>query len=51
MYYYGYDSGYGYGSPVITTNEVAGGSKFDLILILVLFILLIIVGACFVSNK
>ncbi|WP_081727520.1 YjcZ family sporulation protein [Halalkalibacter wakoensis] len=46
MSYYGYfDAGYGYGNPVVPVKE---NNYSNFILILVLFILLLIIGAYFV---
>ncbi|WP_152608181.1 YjcZ family sporulation protein [Halalkalibacter okhensis] len=51
MYYYGCNPGYGYGSPVVPTNELAGDRQSNFILILVLFILLIIIGVYFFNTE
>lgn len=58
MYYYGYNSGYSYGSPSCGCSQYSpysqygyGGNNNSGAIILVLFILLVIViGARFVSN-
>lgn len=57
MYYYGYNSGYSYGSPSCGCSQYSPYSQYGYggnnngAIILVLFILLVIViGARFISN-